>query len=176
MNQQIIEKLIKGGPQEHGQRAGTENVPGIAGFEHAARILLSEQEQEVSRLKKLSKYLIDKTLGNIEGSFLCGHPTDRTAGIANMRFSLIEGEALVLMLNTLGICVSSSSACTSRSLTPSHVLEAMGLNYDEAQSALMVHLGRHNTDTEVNYFLEKLPVVIEKLRAISPMRKTLKDN
>lgn len=164
-----IETIIQGGGQERGIRSGTENIPGIVGFGKSAELAKIEMEEESKRLAKLRDKLINGILQNIKYSFLNGHPTNRLPNNANFRFSFIEGESLILNLDMLGIYTSTSSACTSRTLEPSHVLIAMGISIEESRSALLLTLGKDNKEEEINYLLDILPNIVKRLREISPL-------
>jgi cysteine desulfurase len=164
-----IKPLIHGGAQERNRRAGTENVPGIVGFGEAAKLAAGEMEAEAERLSKLRDKLINGILTAIPYSRLNGHPTKRLPGNANISFEFIEGESMLLLLDSKGICASSGSACTSGSLDPSHVLLAIGLPHEKAHGSLRISLGHFNTEEEVDYLLEVLPPIVERLRAMSPL-------
>jgi cysteine desulfurase len=164
-----IKPLIHGGAQERNRRAGTENVPGIVGFGEAAKLAADEMEAEAERLSKLRDKLINGILTAIPYSRLNGHPTKRLPGNANISFEFIEGESMLLLLDSKGICASSGSACTSGSLDPSHVLLAIGLPHEKAHGSLRISLGHFNTEEEVDYLLEVLPPIVERLRAMSPL-------
>jgi cysteine desulfurase len=164
-----IKPLIHGGAQERNRRAGTENVPGIVGFGEAARLAAGELDAEAERLSKLRDKLINGILTSIPYSRLNGHPTKRLPGNANISFEFIEGESMLLLLDSKGICASSGSACTSGSLDPSHVLLAIGLPHEKAHGSLRISLGHFNTEDEVDYLLEVLPPIVERLRAMSPL-------
>jgi cysteine desulfurase len=164
-----IEPIIQGGGQERGIRSGTENIPGIVGMGKAAEIAKEELPTVSSRLVKLRSKLIDGILGSIPYSFLNGHPTLRLPNNANIRFSFIEGESLILSLDMEGVATSSGSACTSKTLMPSHVLLAIGLPPEEAHGSLLFTLGKHNTEEEVNHILNIMPSIVKRLRAISPL-------
>jgi cysteine desulfurase len=161
--------VIQGGGQENGLRSGTENIPGIVGMGKAAELAQTEMESESKRLTGLRDKLIKGVLDKIAYSFLNGHPTQRLPGNANLRFSYIEGESLILGLDMYGIQVSSGSACTSKTLEPSHVLTAIGLPHEEAHGSLVFTMGKQNTEEDVNYILEVLPDVVKRLRALSPL-------
>jgi cysteine desulfurase len=120
-------------------------------------------------LEKLRDRLIKEVLGSFSHVRLNGHPQDRLPGNANFSFEFIEGESLLLSLNMLGIAASSGSACTSGSLEPSHVLMAIGLPYEIAHGSLRVTLGRENTEGDVDYFMEHMPKIVERLRQMSPL-------
>jgi cysteine desulfurase len=164
-----IKPLIHGGAQERNRRAGTENVPGIVGFGEAAKLAAGEMDAEAERLSKLRDKLINGILTAIPYSRLNGHPTKRLPGNANISFEFIEGESMLLLLDSKGICASSGSACTSGSLDPSHVLLAIGLPHEKAHGSLRISLGHFNTEEEVDYLLEVLPPIVERLRAMSPL-------
>jgi cysteine desulfurase len=161
--------IIQGGGQETGLRSGTENVPGIVGMGKAAELAKKEMESEVKRLIGLRGKLITGVLDKIDYSFLNGHPTERLPNNANLRFSYIEGESLILGLDMHGIQVSSGSACTSKTLEPSHVLLAIGLAHEEAHGSLVFTMGKQNIEEDVDYVLEVLPDVVKRLRALSPL-------
>ncbi len=164
-----IQPVIQGGGQERGVRSGTENIPGVVGMGEAAEIAKEEMAAEGKRLSQLRDKLIMGVLETIERSYLNGHPTERLPNNANLRFSYIEGESLILGLDMLGIQVSSGSACTSKTLEPSHVLLAIGLAHEEAHGSLVFTMGKQNSEEDVNYVLETLPGVVKRLRAISPL-------
>ncbi|MCJ7721359.1 cysteine desulfurase NifS [Candidatus Bathyarchaeota archaeon] len=164
-----IVPTIQGGGQETGLRSGTENIPGIVGMGKAAELAQKEMESEGKRLIGLRDKLITGVLGKIKHSFLNGHPTERLPNNANLRFSYIEGESLILGLDMHGIQVSSGSACTSKTLEPSHVLLAIGLAHEEAHGSLVFTMGKQNSAEDVDYVLEILPDVVKRLRALSPL-------
>ena len=164
-----IQPVIHGGGQEGGLRSGTENTPAIVGMGKAAEIAQAEMESEGKRLSHLRDRLISGVLENVKDSHLNGHPTKRLPNNANLRFSYIEGESLILSLDMLDIQVSSGSACTSKTLEPSHVLLAIGLAHEEAHGSLLFTLGKQNTEEDVDYVLEALPNVVKRLREISPL-------
>ncbi len=164
-----IEPLLHGGGHEFGLRSSTENVPGIIGFAKAVELRKEEMELEAQRLTKLRDRLIRGVL-EIEEAYLNGHPTKRLPNIANFRFSYIEGESLVLRLDAEGIAASTGSACSSKSLEPSHVLLAIGLKPEEAHGSLRLSLGKYNTEEDIDYILDALPRVVKKLREISPLK------
>ncbi|MGD9130104.1 MAG: cysteine desulfurase NifS [Candidatus Bathyarchaeota archaeon] len=164
-----IQPINQGGGQERGLRSGTENVPGIVGMGKAAEVAKMEMEAEGKRLTALRDKLIKGVLDKIDYSFLNGHPTKRLPDNANLRFSYIEGESLILGLDMYGVQVSSGSACTSKTLEPSHVLLAIGLAHEEAHGSLVFTLGKQNSEEDVDYVLEVLPDVVKRLRALSPL-------
>ena len=166
-----VQPVILGGGQEKGLRSGTENVAGIVGFGKAAEIVEKEFREEAEREKKLRDELVSGVLENIEESYLNGHPIERLPNNANLRFSYIEGESLILNLDMEGIYASTGSACSSKTLQPSHVLMAIGLKHEEAHGSLLFTLGKGNTEEHVKYVLDVLPRVVKKLREISPLYK-----
>ena len=161
--------IDQGGGQENGLRSGTENVPGIVGMGKAAELAQVELASEGKRLAKIRDKLIKGVLEAVPHSFLNGHPTLRLPSNANLRFSYIEGESLILGLDMHGIQVSSGSACTSKTLQPSHVLTAIGLPHELAHGSLVFTLGKQNKAEDVDYVLSVLPDVVKKLRALSPL-------
>ncbi|MHA2281110.1 MAG: cysteine desulfurase family protein [Promethearchaeota archaeon] len=167
----FIESIMHGGGHERGIRPSTVNIPGIAGFAKATEIAKEELIDEMERQTKLRDKIIKTVTENIEDSFLNGHPTKRLPNNVNLGFKFIEGESIVLDLDMEGIATSTGSACSSESLDPSHVLLAIGLKPEEAHGSLRVSLGRFTTEKDVDYFLERLPPVIERLRKMSPLKK-----
>ncbi len=165
-----IEPMIHGGEQEFGLRAGTENTGGIIGFAEAAKLCEQEMEKERERESKLRDKLINEILSEVECSYLNGPRENRLPGNANLRFDFIEGESLLLYLDTQGIAVSTGSACSSKSLEPSHVLLAIGLKPHEAQGSIRISLGRFTTEEEIEYTVEKIKEGVAKLREISPYK------
>jgi cysteine desulfurase len=163
-----IEAVSQGGGQERGYRSGSENVPAIVGFGKAAELAKAEMDEEARRTIALRDKLIKGILTGVEDSFLNGHPTRRLPNNANFRFRYVEGESMLLNLDMMGVSVSSSSPCTSKSLLPSHVLLACEIPTEEAQSAVQFTLGRSNTEMDVDYVLEILPGIMKKLREMSP--------
>jgi len=168
-----ITPLMHGGEQEEGRRAGTENVPGIVGFGKAAEIAQNEMEQEAIHLTTLRDKLIHG-LENIEETQLNGHPQQRLPNNINVSIAFIEGEAMLVNLDIEGICASTGSACSSASNEPSHVLARMGLPPEQARGSLRFTLGKWTTNEDIERVLEVLPSIVEKLRAISPLRKPSK--
>lgn len=164
-----ISPLIFGGAQEKKMRAGTENIPGIVGLGKAAELAVAELEQTREKLTALRDKLIQGILDKIPYSRLNGDPVDRLPGNCNISFAYIEGESMLLLLDALGIAASSGSACTSGSLDPSHVLLAIGLPHEEAHGSLRLTLDRENTEEEVDFVLEKLPAIVQRLREMSPL-------
>lgn len=161
--------LFHGGAQERLRRPGTENIPGIVGLGKAAELAMENIEGENIRLRALRDKLIREVTGRFDHVKLTGHPTMRLPNHASFLFKFIEGESMLLSLDMKGIAASTGSACTSRSLEPSHVLLAMGVPPEEAHGSLRITLGKDNTEEDVDYFLEVIGPVVEKLRAMSPL-------
>jgi cysteine desulfurase len=171
-----IEPLLHGGGQERGLRSGTENIAGIVGFGKAAEIARNEMQAEGGRLVKLRDRFIDELLKPIPYSFLNGHPTRRLPDNVSVRYSFIEGESMLLSLDLMGVCTSSGSACTAKTLEPSHVLLAIGLKHEEAHGSLMFTLGRQTTQEDVDYAAGLMPAIVKRLRVMSPLTpKELKE-
>ncbi|MBP2649378.1 MAG: iscS 2 [Firmicutes bacterium] len=164
-----IEPVQHGGAHERNMRAGTENAPGIVGLGLACEIAKREMNEKNSRIAALRDKIIREVTAKIPHAKLNGHPTLRLPGNVNFSFLYVEGESLLLNLDMKGIAASSGSACTSGSLDPSHVLLAMGLTHEVAHGSLRVTLGRGNTEEEVDYLLEVLPEILDRLRAMSPL-------
>ena len=164
-----IVPIDQGGGQETGLRSGTENIPGIVGMGKAAELSQKGMDAEAKRLTKLRDKLIKGVLEKIPYSFLNGHTKKRLPNNANLRFSYIEGESLILGLDMHGIQVSSGSACTSKTLEPSNVLRAIGLPHEQAHGSLVFTMGKQNSQDDVDYVLEVLPDVVKRLRALSPL-------
>ena len=164
----VAKTLIEGGGQEKGKRGGTENMPGIVGMAEALYIANEEMQDDSARLAMLRDDLIRRLL-EIPHSRLTGHPTKRLPGTASFTFEYIEGESLLLMLDMMGICASTGSACSSKSLEPSHVLLAMGLPHEIAHGSLRLTLSHETTQSDVDYIVECVTKVITRLREISPL-------
>ncbi len=164
-----IHNLIHGGAQERNKRAGTENVPGIVGFGKAAELAHENLRERIQEKTRLRDKLIDGILENIPYTLLNGHRTQRLPNNTNISFRYIEGESLLLSLDMVGIAASSGSACTSGSLDPSHVLLSLGLTHEVAHGSLRLTIGAYNTEEEVDYVLEQLPPIVERLRQMSPL-------
>lgn len=167
-----INPLIHGGAQEKRRRAGTENIADIVGLGKAIELANEEIEQNVTKVSALRDKLINGILEKIPYSKLNGHPTDRLPGNCNISFEFIEGESMLLLLDSKGIAASSGSACTSGSLDPSHVLLAIGLPHEKAHGSLRMTLEHYNTEKEVDIVLEELPAIVSKLRDMSPLYET----
>ena len=163
-----IRNLIEGGGQESGKRSGTENVPYIVGFAKALEISTSKIDRLDAVAKKRDR-LIDEILAKIPYSRLNGPREGRLPGNVNVSFEFIEGESLMLLLNEEGICASTGSACSSRSLEPSHVLLAIGLPHEQAHGSLRLSITHETTDEDIDYILEKLPPIVQRLRDMSPI-------
>ncbi|MEJ2728520.1 MAG: cysteine desulfurase family protein [Deltaproteobacteria bacterium] len=161
--------LLHGGIQENGRRAGTENVPGIVGFGKAAELAKKELPQNMDHVRKLRDRLVDGILDKIEKVTYTGHPKKRLPGHASFCFEAIEGEALIFMLAQNGIYANTGSACASKALKISPVLGAIGLRADLAQGSSVFTIDNSNTEKEIDYVLEKLPAVVDRLRSLSPI-------
>jgi len=162
------EPLFHGGGHEHGLRSSTENIPGIAGLGTACRLAGERMEKDHERMRTLRDLLIREVL-DIEESYLNGHPTRRLPNNAHFRFTAVEGESLLLSLDEEGIAASTGSACSSKKLQASHVLLAIGLDEVEAHGSLRLTLGKDTTRDDIDYVLEVLPPIIERLRQMSPL-------
>lgn len=167
-----LEPLIAGGGQQKGQRSGTYNVAGIVGFGKAVEIIADKQKQtqEIKRLRELRNYLIKQVLKKISKVSLNGSLKYRLPNNVNFTFQGVEGESIILMLSQKGICASTGSACSSKSLEPSHVLLALGIPPEQAHGSLRLTLGRFTKKSDIDILLKHLPVIIEKLRSISPLK------
>jgi len=164
-----VNPIIIGGGQERGFRSGSENVPGIVGFAKAAEIMKEEMPTESEKLKVLRDKLIKNILESIPKSYLNGHPEKRTPHNAHFRFDYIEGESLILTLKENNIAAATGSACSSKTLEPSHSLIAMGLLHEEAHGSLLVSLGRTTRESDVDRLIEVLPDQVIRLRKLSPL-------
>jgi cysteine desulfurase len=164
-----IVPLVDGGIQENGRRAGLEDVPAIVGLGVAAEIAQAEMERRTQHLLPLRDRLIQRLTGEIPHVNLTGHPTQRLPHHVSVTVEYIEGESMLLFLNMQGIAVSSGSTCTSRALKASHVLTAIGVEAATAQGSLVLTLGEMNTAEDVDYVLEVLPAIVERLRQMSPI-------
>lgn len=164
-----VHPLMHGGAQERNRRAGTENLPGIVGLGKAIELAYENLEDSSRKLTAMRDRLISGIMERIDNVRLNGHPTKRLPGNANLSFEYIEGESLLLSLDMKGIAASSGSACTSGSLDPSHVLLAIGLTHEIAHGSLRLTLGDNNTDQDIDYVLEVLPDIVQRLRNMSPL-------
>jgi cysteine desulfurase len=163
-----LSPYILGGHQESGRRAGTENVPGIIGLGKACELAAENFDEENNRVKKLRDKLESAIIESCPDCFVNGDSENRLPNTANISFEYIEGEAILLLLDKYGICASSGSACTSGSLEPSHVLRAMGVPFTAAHGSIRFSLSRYNTEEEVDFVIEKMPEIVNKLRKLSP--------
>jgi cysteine desulfurase len=163
--------FLIGGHQEKGRRGGTENVPYIIGLGNACELAKKHLDEENTRVKALRDYLEAKLLEKIPNTLVNGDRVNRLPNTLNVSFEYVEGESILLLLSDLGICASSGSACTSGSLEPSHVLRAMGVPFTAAHGSIRFSLSIYNTKEEMDYIIEHLPPIIQKLRDISPFWK-----
>ncbi len=166
-----LPSFVMGGAQEKGRRAGTENVAGIVGLGAAIEIATQDMEENVKKTLRLRNALMEGIEARIPEIKLNGHRTKRLPNNVNYSIKFIEGESILLMLDLNGIAASSGSACTSGSLDPSHVLLAMGLTHEVAHGSLRLTLGDETTREEIDYVLETLPKIVERLREMSPLWK-----
>jgi len=164
-----LEQFMHGGHHEFNKRAGTENVPAIAGFGTAISMLSKEMEKENKQMAYLRDKLWSGLKQKIDDILLNGHPVLRLPNTLDVSFNYIESEGIILNLDMKGIAVSGGSACSSGSLEPSHVLTAMGVEATCAQGAIRFSLGKDNNEDDINYVLEVLPPIIKKLRDMSPI-------
>lgn len=164
-----IRSFIHGGAQERKRRAGTENIPGIVGLGAAAKRAAETMKERTARETELRDYLIDRVLKEVPYTRLNGDRKDRLPNNANFCFQFIEGESLLIMLDMEGICGSSGSACTSGSLDPSHVLLAIGLPHEIAHGSLRLTLGEETTREELDFVIEAIKKIVERLRSMSPL-------
>ncbi|MCD7984530.1 MAG: cysteine desulfurase NifS [Desulfovibrio sp.] len=162
--------FLRGGHQERGRRAGTENVPYIVGLGMAAQLAIDHMQEERVNVARLRDKLESGLLERIPDCMVNGDVENRLPNTSNIAFKNVEGEAILLMLDRLGICASSGSACTSGSLEPSHVLRAMGVPFNYAHGSVRLSLSRYTTEEDVDFVIENFPGVIETLRAISPFK------
>jgi len=164
-----ILSLIHGGAQERRRRAGTENVPGIVGFGAAVKRAKAVMDENAKKESELRDYLIERILSEIPYARLNGHRVKRLPNNANIGFEFIEGESMLILLDMAGICASSGSACTSGSLDPSHVLLAIGLPHEKAHGSLRLTLSEETTKEEIDFVVDKLKEIVERLRGMSPL-------
>ncbi len=163
--------FLIGGHQEKGRRGGTENVPYIIGLGKACELAKKHLDEENTRIKALKDYLEAKILEKIPNTLVNGDRVHRLPNTVSVSFEYVEGESILLLLSDLGICASSGSACTSGSLEPSHVLRAMGVPFTAAHGSIRFSLSIYNTKEEMDYIIEHLPPIIQRLRDISPFWK-----
>ncbi len=161
--------LLDGGVQEEGRRAGTENVPAIAGLGKAAEIAAADMNKRVKQLTPLRDRLLKELPAAIDHMIVTGHPKDRLPGNASFCVEFIEGESMLMLLNAQGVAVTSGSACTSRALKASHVLIAMGLSHEIAQGSLLLSLGIDNTAADIDHVIKEMPPIVDRLRQMSPL-------
>ncbi|HLE06747.1 MAG TPA: aminotransferase class V-fold PLP-dependent enzyme, partial [Candidatus Nanoarchaeia archaeon] len=155
-----------GGSHEFGVRAGTENVPGIVGFARAVELSTND---EITKISKIRDYIIDELL-KIDGTRLNGSRVKRLCNNVNVTFDDVEGESVLLMLDSKGIAVSTGSACSSHSLKPSHVLTAIGLRPEKSHGSIRITLSRDNTKDDAKYLIDSLKEIVIKLREMNPLR------
>lgn len=163
------QRLLDGGAQEDGRRGGTENVPAIVGMGVAAELALKEMPKRMAHCRNLGEKLKNGLSERVDHLYWNGHPTQRLPGFQSVSVEFVEGEAMLLFMDSVGIAVASGSACTSVSLKASHVLTSMGIPPDLAQGSLLFSLGEHTTDEDVEYVLEQFPPIVERLRKMSPL-------
>jgi cysteine desulfurase len=161
--------LLDGGIQEGGRRAGTENVAGIIGLGKAAELAKLQMTARIEKMTQVRDYIIKELPIKISHVLVTGHPQNRLPGHASFCVEFIEGESMLMLLNAKGVGVTSGSACTSRALQASHVLLAMGLPHEIAQGSILFGLGIDNTKEDIDYVLEVLPPIVERLRQMSPL-------
>jgi cysteine desulfurase len=164
-----ITPLLDGGVQEGGRRAGTENVAGIVGMGKAAELAKAHLSVRNEHLTRLSGRLLKELPARISRVMITGHPQNRLPGHASFCVEFIEGESMLMLLNSQGVAVTSGSACTSRALLASHVLLAMGLPHEIAQGSLLFGLGMSNTNEDIDYVLDIMPPIVDRLRQMSPL-------
>lgn len=169
-----LHNLIHGGAQERRRRAGTENIAGVVGFAKACELAIKDLDESKERLTRLRNKLIDGILENIPYSKLNGHKTKRLPNNVNISFEFIEGEGILLLLDHIKVAASSGSACTSGSLDPSHVLMAIGLPHEKAHGSLRLTIGDMTKEEDIDFVIEKLPPIIERLRSMSPLYENIK--
>jgi cysteine desulfurase len=163
-----IDPIVFGGGHENGLRAGTENVPGIVGMGKAAELALAEMAEEEEKLRPIRDKIQKGILETIPESFINGDTENKLYNTINLSIKYIEGEGILAMLDGEGFALSSGSACSSKSLDPSHVLLALGLKHEDAHGSLRISLGKYNTEKDADRLLEVLPPIVERLRSISP--------
>jgi len=164
--------FLIGGHQEKGRRGGTENTPSIIGLGKACELADKNMQKENNEVKRLRDKLEKELLESIPQSRVNRDTANRLPNTTNISFEYVEGEAILLLMNELGICASSGSACTSGSLQPSHVLRAMGVPFTMAHGSIRFSLSIYNTEKEIDFVIDKMPAIIERLRGMSPYWKT----
>ncbi|MEO8078043.1 MAG: aminotransferase class V-fold PLP-dependent enzyme, partial [Acidobacteriota bacterium] len=162
-----MQPILTGGKHERSRRAGTENVPGIAGLGMAARLAVAKLPVESTRLAALRDRLEQQILAAVPGTIINGVREPRVPNTTNISFEAIEAESLLIALDLEGVAVSTGSACSSGTLEPSHVLRAMGLPAPRTQNSIRLSLGAGNTDAEVDFVVSKLPALVDKLRGLT---------
>jgi len=163
------QRLLDGGAQEDGRRGGTENVPAIVGMGVAAELAMKEMDLRAAKVRELGRRLREGLSERIDHLHWNGHPTERLPGFESVSVEFVEGEAMLLFMDSAGIAVASGSACTSVSLKASHVLTAMGVPPDLAQGSLLFSIGYEVTEEDIDYVLEQFPPIVERLRKMSPL-------
>lgn len=166
-----ISNFIHGGAQEMKKRAGTENLAGIVGFGKAAELAKENLESHINRVSELRDYFISEVTSKIPDTIVNGSMEHRHPGNANISFEYIEGESMLILLDMNGISVSTGSACSSKSLTPSHVLSAMGIPVERIHGTLRFTIGDPTTKEDIDYVIEKLVEIVQKLRELSPVSR-----
>src|SRR5271157_270924 len=166
-----LNPIIIGGGQERGLRSGTEDIAGIVGMAKATEITMQVMSDESTRLQQMRDRMIEQVLEIVPKSHLNGHKENRLPNNAHFRFDYIEGESILISFKNLGLAVSTGSACSSKTLEPSHTLMSLGLLHEEAHGSLEITTGRWTTDADIDRFLEVLPGIVERLRAMSPLTK-----
>ena len=165
-----IQSVLLGGGQERGLRSGTENIFAIAGMGEAAQIVNKEMNQESKRLLQIRDKLISE-ITKIDNAFLTGHPSKRLPHHASFRFSYIEGESILLNMDMYGIQIATGSACSHKTLEPSHVLLAIGLKHEEAHGSMVITLGKSNNINQVEFIVKAVKETVHRLRELSPLKK-----
>lgn len=163
-----------GGHQEKGRRGGTENVASLIGLGKAAELAAAHLSDNNNQIKQLRDKLENEILKRVPNTIINGDRNHRLPNTTSIAFEYVEGESILLMMDEFGICASSGSACTSGSLEPSHVLRAMGVPFTAAHGSVRFSLSKYNTEEEINFIIEKLPPIIERLRELSPFWKKIK--
>jgi cysteine desulfurase len=169
-----MSSFMHGGQQERGKRASTENIPSIVGLGKAIEMATENLEEYNKKILSLREKTIEGLMAKVPYIRLNGHRHNRLPGNVNISFQFIEGESLLLMLDMMGVCGSSGSACSSGSLDPSHVLMAIGLPHEIAHGSLRLSFGDENTDEDVDYILEEIPKIVNRLRDMSPLYEAVK--
>ena len=164
-----FQSLLAGGGQERQRRSGTENVPGIVGMAHALQLTHTDRKHESLRISKMRDRVVTELSNSVENLVFNGHPINRLDNNVSVSFKGVEGEPVLMGLDFAGICASSGSACSSASVEPSHVLLAIGRSAEEAQGTLRITLGRDNSEEDIDYLLDVLPNLVNKLRAMPSM-------